>query len=105
MLSPEFYTLKDWLAMYIDFFGNIILFVPFAFILSVVFNVKSKLKIVLLAFLAGLSVELIQYTLAIGVGDIDDIILNTTGAFLGVLLLKYLKRSKHPVVNKIVSPA
>lgn len=96
------HEIKQTIALYLDFFGNILLFVPIALILSIVFSIKSKAKIILIAFLTSLSVEAIQYTFGIGVADIDDLILNTVGACLGLLLLKYMHRSTHPFVNSLL---
>jgi glycopeptide antibiotics resistance protein len=79
---------------YIDLFGNIILFVPFAFFLVFIFHIKSLRRIMLIAFLTSISIELIQLIFSIGVADIDDIILNIAGAALGALILKLLLKLK-----------
>ena len=67
--------------------GNILLFVPFG--LSVAFKVKGKFRLFKVVFWGGLfsfSIEMIQLFLPNRWTDIDDIILNTTGTFLGYLL-------------------
>jgi glycopeptide antibiotics resistance protein len=93
---------KAELNFYIDIFGNILLFIPFAFILFLVFNIKSGKKIILISLLTSICIETIQFLLGIGVADIDDVILNTIGACIGVLLLKFLPRLKNPLINKVL---
>ena len=38
--------------------------------------------------LISLGVEILQYIFALGVADIDDLILNTIGGFIGIILFK-----------------
>lgn len=67
--------------------GNILLFVPFG--LSVAFKVKGTFrlfKVVFLGAMFSLSIEIIQLFIPNRWTDIDDIILNTSGAFLGYIL-------------------
>ena len=79
---------------YIDFFGNIVLFIPFAFCFYFFFRVKEPRKNILISVIISISIECIQFILSIGVADIDDVILNTTGATIGVFLLKLLIKVK-----------
>ncbi len=70
----------------VNFYGNILLFVPFGFLL-VLYSVKcQRLHVTLLAG-AGLSlfIELMQL-FSIRCSDIDDMILNTAGTLCGYLL-------------------
>jgi len=85
-----------------DLVGNIILFIPLPFFLSLLFNIKSAARLVLTCSLVSLVVEVSQYVLGIGVADVDDIIFNTLGACMGAVLvkiwlamkLKWLSKSK-----------
>lgn len=79
---------------YIDLFGNILLFIPFAFCFYFFFRIKEPRKSILIAVIVSVSIEAIQFILSIGVADIDDVILNTTGASIGVLILKLLTEVK-----------
>ena len=79
---------------YIDFFGNILLFIPFAFFFYFFFRIKEPRKSILISVIISVSIEFIQFILSIGVADIDDVILNTTGATIGMLLLKLLTKVK-----------
>ena len=75
-----------------DLVGNIVLFVPLPFFLLLFFGLKTPGKVMLIAFCISLGVEVSQYLLGIGVADVDDIILNTLGAAMGILLLKLATR-------------
>lgn len=46
---------------------------------------KNKKKAIFWVFLTSLAVEIVQYTFKKGVGDIDDIILNVLGGYIGVI--------------------
>ncbi len=68
----------------LNLFGNVICFVPFGFVLPIMSNKqRGLLKITILTFLTSLLVELIQLMSKVGSCDVDDIILNTLGGFLG----------------------
>jgi glycopeptide antibiotics resistance protein len=71
--------------------GNIFLFIPFSIILFSVFNVKNSNSVLLSAFLLSVSIEMLQYLFRIGVADIDDVLLNTLGAGIGILIYKIYK--------------
>lgn len=72
-----------------NLFGNIILFLPFAYVMMQVFNMRSVVKIALLACLLSLAIEMIQYYTGRGVADVDDVLLNTTGAIAGYYLCRF----------------
>ncbi|MEU1281882.1 VanZ family protein [Streptomyces sp. NPDC005805] len=79
--------------------GNILLGVPFGVLLPVLAPVaRGLLRVVLITAAVMVLVELIQGSLVTGRAfDIDDVILNTTGALLGYLLLgRRLGRAVHP---------
>jgi glycopeptide antibiotics resistance protein len=84
------HTRVENIEFYKDFIGNILLFVPFPVLLLYVFGIKSYSKFLLISAGSSLVVEAIQYILNIGVADIDDLILNTAGAALGLLLLYFV---------------
>lgn len=72
--------------------GNIALFVPLGIYLPMLFNKKkaSMSKNIVFIALVSLSFELFQYVFSTGVTDINDIILNTFGGFLGILMYNSL---------------
>ncbi|MFF8606809.1 VanZ family protein [Streptomyces sp. NPDC015346] len=79
--------------------GNIVLGIPFGLLLPVLApRARGLFRVVILTALTMLLVELVQGALVTGRAfDIDDVILNTTGAVLGYLLLgRRLGRAVHP---------
>jgi hypothetical protein len=77
--------------------GNIVLGVPFGVLLPVVFpKTRGMLRVLALTAAVMLLVELVQGATGRSF-DIDDVILNTTGALVGYLLLgRRLGRAVHP---------
>jgi glycopeptide antibiotics resistance protein len=83
------------LEFYKDLIGNILLFVPFPFLLYYVLGVKYYRRLLLISIGTSLSVEITQYLFNIGVADIDDLILNSIGACIGLLVLYPFSRIKN----------
>lgn len=69
--------------------GNVVLFVPFGF-LAVVALRKSVPVVTVLAGALSVMVEATQLLLGDRWADIDDVLLNSTGAFLGALVASRL---------------
>lgn len=69
------------------FFGNIAIFIPLGYLLYHRLN-RGWLRLVLVLFPVALSssIEISQYYFAMGHPDVDDIILNVIGFYIGVLL-------------------
>ena len=66
--------------------GNIIGFMPLGLLLPLLFrSLRSAWKIVLVSFLFSLVFELVQLLTILGSFDVDDLLLNTIGGFLGYL--------------------
>ncbi|MEW2167749.1 VanZ family protein [Streptomyces sp. NPDC007084] len=79
--------------------GNILLGIPFGVLLPVVApRTRGILRVLLLTAVVMMLVELVQGALITGRSfDVDDVILNTTGALIGYLLLgRRLGRAVHP---------
>lgn len=71
--------------------GNVIMFIPFGF-LGWIFPNLNNLKGLLFSFLSAITiVEALQYFTRMGIFEVDDIILNTFGVYLGWLLCKLLE--------------
>lgn len=70
---------------------NILLFVPFGYLLPVLWNKADRWwKTVLLGFALSLTVELLQLITRLGMFDVDDLINNTIGAGVGYLLYRIM---------------
>jgi len=71
--------------------GNVVMFIPFGF-LGWVFPQLKNLKNLIIAFISAIViVEALQYFSRMGVFDVDDIILNTFGVYLGWQMCKFLE--------------
>ncbi|BCL25952.1 VanZ family protein [Streptomyces aurantiacus] len=79
--------------------GNLVLGIPFGILLPLLVpGTRGILRVILLTAATMLLVELVQGALVTGRAfDIDDVILNTTGALIGYLLLgRRLSQAVHP---------
>lgn len=95
-LDTANFTLFKTIRMYIDYsyklnsfenlVGNIVVFVPFGFLLPYVMKRGRNFFVMLLnAFVLVLGIEVFQLFSAFGAFDVDDILLNCLGAVLGYL--------------------
>jgi len=79
--------------------GNIALLVPFGFLATFLYRKMNWKKAVLCGVLAGLTVEVLQSVLKVGIFDIDDVILNALGFVIGyvsfIVLIKWKRESKY----------
>ena len=73
--------------------GNIVLFVPLGVYLPLFIGEKNILKNVLWIILISVLVEILQFIFKVGVSDIDDVILNGFGGFIGVIAYKILLKT------------
>lgn len=65
--------------------GNILLFIPFGFFVSFILKTKKPSYIIIVTFITSLVIEFTQ--LLIGrTFDVDDVLLNIVGGFLGYLI-------------------
>ncbi|MFB7075134.1 VanZ family protein [Streptomyces sp. NPDC056290] len=83
--------------------GNVLLGVPFGVLLPLLSRrTRGLVRVALLTIVTMLFVELVQGALITGRAfDIDDVMLNTTGALLGYLLIgRRLGRAVHPRVRR-----
>lgn len=96
-LDTANFTLFKTIRMYIDYsymlnsfenlVGNVIVFVPFGFLLPYVMKLGRNFFVMLLnAFLFVLGIEVFQLFSAFGAFDVDDILLNCVGAVIGYFL-------------------
>jgi glycopeptide antibiotics resistance protein len=78
--------------------GNIVLFLPFGFLLPLAWRWFSQpLKLILAAFLCSLFLETLQLLFALGNFDVDDLLLNLCGALVGFLL--FSRVAPRPSIN------
>lgn len=72
--------------------GNIIIFVPLGVYVTLFHKDKAVWKNTLWVVLASVAAEAAQFAFKMGIGDIDDVLLNTLGGLLGVLLCRGIYR-------------
>lgn len=82
----------QWENFLLNFLGNLLMFVPFSFILIWAFGITKARYILPAAFLLSIVIELVQYFTALGVADIDDVLLNTFSALIGIYFSRFLLR-------------
>jgi glycopeptide antibiotics resistance protein len=83
---------SSWIDIVTIVLGNIIMFIPFGF-LGWIFPTLKDLKSLLFTFISVIFiVEALQYFTRMGIFEIDDIILNTFGVYLGFLLCRFVEK-------------
>ena len=81
--------------------GNMVMFMPYGFFVSYILKNKKGYLTVFLTVVASVSIEVVQMMIG-RVFDVDDIILNVVGGFLGYFIYYVLNRigDKVPAVFK-----
>lgn len=76
-------------------FGNIICFLPFGFLAPIVFSKKQTfLRVLFAGIIFSIFIEAMQFLLATGISDIDDVFFNSCGAVVGYLLYAVFKQAR-----------
>ena len=80
------------------FFGNIFTFLPFGFLVLPLLTNKKRGQAFFMTLACGfflsLCIELAQWVFGVGVSELDDLLLNTFGVFLGELaVLPFTRRN------------
>ena len=81
-------SVNDW--FFKNLACNILMFMPFGF-LAPLFMKKNKIwQILIYSIITSIMIEILQVLLAVGTGDIDDVILNAFGAMIGFGIYKLI---------------
>ncbi|MBD7946228.1 MULTISPECIES: VanZ family protein [Psychrobacillus] len=89
-----------WEPFYINFLGNIALFIPIGFLFPLVFKRMEIFPFpVIMGFLISLFIEIVQIPQNRS-SDVDDLWLNSSGALVGYLIYLLVRR-KFPVFCKV----
>ncbi|MDG5789587.1 VanZ family protein [Evansella sp. AB-P1] len=90
---------RDWYMIFTILIGNILLFIPFGLLFPLFlerFNfIRKPVKIIpvtVAAMCLSIIIEVNQFVFTYRVANIDDVILNTTGAFIGVLTYRVSRK-------------
>lgn len=71
---------------------NVLAFIPYGLFIHILMDEKSILKKLLIILAISFILELIQYIFAIGASDITDIISNTSGGIIGVVVSMFMEK-------------
>ena len=82
-----------------EIFQNLFAFIPFGVLISTISENKSFLQKLLPAFFVSLTFEVLQFIFSIGASDITDVITNTLGIGIFMVLRKLFKRKYKTVIN------
>lgn len=86
-LTPLTFIQERYDGWQINIIGNVAMFIPVGIILPVCFKKLNNIfKVTLAAFGMSLIIEISQFLFYDRGTDIDDLILNTTGAFIGAVI-------------------
>ncbi len=84
----------NWMRIVYLFGGNIVWFVPFGMYLWGTGKIIGSCKTALAGLAFSFAIEFFQYVFGTGVSELDDLILNTFGVWLGAVLAGFLKKEK-----------
>lgn len=103
LIENDFY-LDKWIKglfsnkiIFINIIGNIILFVPLGFIIKkIIIKVKyNNIITILIGIIIIILIECLQLMTKRGIFDVTDVILNSIGLSLGLILIKERKEVKY----------
>lgn len=87
--------------VFLNLAGNVIGFIPFGFILPIMSpNMQRSGLVVFFGMMMSIMVEAMQLLGHVGSCDVDDVILNTTGAFLGYICFSICNRIRRKYYGK-----
>lgn len=85
-LPLDEFSTGSWFAPLFEYAGNTAFFLPFGLL---VFAATRSVRATTVAGLVlSMAFEIIQYALALGRSDVDDLFFNTLGAFLGAVIAR-----------------
>ncbi len=82
----------------INIFGNLIMLIPLTFFIPRMFKkIDGFFKLLIVLILFSVSIEILQFIFLTGSCDIDDVILNVTGAAISYPIFKNIFKEKTEV--------
>lgn len=72
---------------------NVVVFVPLGIYVGILFERWAVGKKLLFFFVLSLIIEALQYILRVGAFDVTDLITNTSGGIIGLLLFKAIEKA------------
>lgn len=78
--------------------ANLVIFIPFGILVPEVFyGINTLWKISLVTLVTSVCIETIQYILACGYSQVEDVIMNVAGGLIGYLIIKFIGTRKNKV--------
>lgn len=90
----RFYAYREtigYTAFLLNIVGNVVLFMPFGFILPALVKRANLLHVFILTIMLSLSIEVAQLITKLGSFDVDDLFLNTVGGVAGCIIF-YIRK-------------
>lgn len=88
LLHKDNYNFNTWA---LNLFGNMIMLVPFSILMPLLFSMLRKTNIFIVClFVFNIGIEVFQYFSGFGSFDVDDLILNSSGALVAYIILRVL---------------
>lgn len=75
----------------LNIYGNVFLFIPYGIMMPLMQKKRKIIKTTFYTMIFSIIIEFLQYIFKVGIFDIDDIILNTIGGFLGYIIYKIFR--------------
>lgn len=88
--------------------GNIVIFIPYGILLGLVSINKRKISFVdvfLCSFGLSLCLECAQTVFSIGIFDVDDLILNSSGDLIGWIAFRICAKFMVTATNSLTKPS
>lgn len=98
-IAPQLMGHGNHLINMVNLFGNIIPFMPIGLLAPLVLRFFSWQRALALGVATGLTFELMEIIFRVGIFDVDDVILNTSGVMLGYGVFAIFKRRAQPPVG------
>lgn len=99
---PFYNMIKDGIYFDLDYFLNVLIYIPLGIFLSFIAHKKTFLNLAVILISSAIF-EAVQYVTGFGGCDSSDIVCNFLGGLLGIMLYKFLRpRVSDTTVNQIV---
>lgn len=82
-ILPQLFGRSNRLIAKVNLLGNILPFLPIGFLVPMIYPTMTWPKAVLLALGTGLLMEVLELIFRVGIFDVDDILLNALGVWIG----------------------
>lgn len=76
--------------------ANLVIFIPFGILVPKVFRgINSVLMMALVTLMTSVLIEIVQFMLACGYAEVEDVIMNVAGGVIGYLIIKFIEKRKN----------